>query len=152
MSSQRVIGSKSAVRASKSAPRGSKRPLRGYQEAFRGLPRRRCDREHILDPFWIRKGGPGTSKINEFCKTSYRFCDVGLLSLSRLRDPILELPGPRFRSFLAFKTAETSLGIPFGALQSRSRVLFFGSGSLQEPSKTPPRGLQAAKTAPRALQ
>ena len=48
--------------------------------------------------------------------------------------------------------AENCLGARLGALQSRSRALRFGLGGLQEPPKRPPRGLQAAKTAPRALQ
>ena len=64
----------------------------------------------------------------------------------------MDPPGLRFGSFLAPKIAETCLEIPLGAPKSRSKDLFFGPGGLQERSKRPPRGLQAAKTAPRALQ
>ena len=112
----------------------------------RRLQRRCCDSDPISTAFGTRKGSPGTSKNKEFCKTSYRFRDFGLLPSSRLRDPILDPLGLRFGSLLAVKTAETSLGIPLGALQSRSKALFSGSGGLQEPSKTPPRGLQVAKS------
>ena len=85
-----------------------------------------------MDTFWSRKGSLGTSKISVFCKTSYRFCDFGLLSSSRLRDPILDPPGLRFGSFGAPKIAETSLEIPLGALKGRSKDLFSRPGGLQE--------------------
>ena len=80
---------------------------------------------------------------------SYGFCDFGLLRSSRLRDPILDPPGLRFGSFLAVKTAETSLGIPLGAAKSCSRRLFFGLRAVQEHSKRSPRPLQEASMRPR---
>jgi len=56
-----VFGCKIAPRGSKSdshyffsAPRASKSAPRGSQEAFRRLPRRRCDRGPVLDPFLTR--------------------------------------------------------------------------------------------------
>ena len=48
--------------------------------------------------------------------------------------------------------AENCLGTRLGAPKSELRALWFGPGGLQELSERPPRGLQAAKTTPRALQ
>ena len=61
-------------------------------------------------------------------------------------------PMLRFGRFLAPKIAETCLEIPLGAPKSRSKDLLFGPGGIQGRSKRPPRGLQAARTAPRALK
>ena len=74
------LGSKSAPRRPKSdsniffsAPRASKRAPRGYQEAFGGLPRRRCDWEPILEPFWTRFWRPRPLKIEVFVREVLRF-------------------------------------------------------------------------------
>ena len=83
---------------------------------------------------------------------SSKFCDFAVFSSSRLRDPILDAPGLRFGSLLAPGLAETSLLGGLGPSKGRFAITFFGSGGLQERSERLPRGLQAAKTAPRALQ
>ena len=62
------------------------------------------------------------------------------------------LLGSILGAFAPHMIAESCLGSRLGALKSRSRALFVGPGGFQEPSKTPPRGPKAAKTAPRALQ
>ena len=120
--------------------------MRGSQEAFRGLQRRCCDWDPVLTPFWGRHKSMISRK--RYCI----FRDFAFFNPDSIWDPILDPPGLRFGSFLGCKIAETSLGILLGALKSRSRALSSGLGGLQEPSKTPPRGLHAAKTAPRALQ
>ena len=110
----------------------------------------------IGNQFWTRSGpvfgGPGPSKLRFSCQRYCNFCDFAFFNQDSIWDPILDPPGLRFGSFLAPKIAETCLEIPLGAPKSRSKDLFFGPGGLQGRSKRPPRGLQPAKTAPRALQ
>ena len=103
-------------------------------------------------PFGPVFGGPGPSKLRLSRERYCIFCDFAFFNPDPIWDPILDSPGLPFGSALAPKIAETCLEIPLGAPKSRSKDLFFGPGGLQERSKRPPRGLQAAKIAPRALQ
>ena len=75
-----------------------------------------------------------------------------IFSLSRFRTPFWTHFGHHFGSSLAPMLAESCLGTRLGAPKSELRALWFGPGGLQELSERPPRGLQAAKTTPRALQ
>jgi hypothetical protein len=128
-------GPKSAPRDFFSAPRASESAPRGSQEAFRGLPRRRCDREPILDPFLTPKSEPGTSKIKEILCTVVKNQGFAIFSSTRFRTSIWDPFGLRFGTLLALKMAETCLWIPLGAPKSRSGDLFFGPGDPQERSK-----------------
>ena len=99
------------------------------------LEQRCCDLDPVLVVFWSRKGTPGTSKIKEFCETSFNICDFAIFNPESILDPILDPPGLRFGSLLAPKMAETCLEIRLGPAKSSSRLLFFGS-------KRPTRGFQ----------
>ena len=133
---------------SQEAPRALQEALKRLFEGFRV-------EDEIGNQFWTRFGpvfgGPGPSKLRFSCQMYCIFCDFAFFNPDPIWDPILESPGLPFGSALAPKIAETSLEIPLGAPNSRSKDLFFGPGGLQERSKRPPRGLQAAKIAPRAL-
>ena len=94
--------------------------------------------------------GPRPSKLSFSCERYCIFCDFACCNPDPIWDPILDPPGLSFGSALAPKIAETCLEIPLGALKRCSKDLFFGPGGLQERSTRPSRGLQAAKTAPRA--
>ena len=97
-------------------------------------------------------GGPGPSKLRFSCERYCIFCDFAFFNPDPIWDPMLDPPGLSFGSALAPKIAETCLEIPLGAPKSLSKDLFPGPGGPQGRSKRFPRGLQAAKTAPRALQ
>ena len=98
-----------------SAPRRSKSVSRGSQEAFSRHLALKMRFEAILHQISPLTRGLGTAQIKEFCKTSSKFCDFALFSSSRLRESIWDPPGFPFGTLLA----ETSLGIPLGAAQSR---------------------------------
>ena len=100
------------------------------------LEQRCCDLDPVLVVFWSRKGTPGTSKIKEFCETSFNICDFAIFNPESILDPILDPPGLRFGSFLAPKMAETCLEIRLGPAKSSSRLLFV---RLQEANKRVPK-------------
>ena len=105
-----------------------------------------------MDPVLTPQEDPGTSKIIEIIMKNNSFQRNRTFELESLLDLVLAPFGHPFWSLLATKMAETCLEIPLGTPKSRSRDVFFGPGGLQERSKRLPRGIQAAKTAPRALQ
>ena len=141
---------------SKSAPRAPQEGPRGFQEALKRLLEGFRVEDEIGNRFGTRSGlvfgGPGASQFRFSCKMYCIFRDFAFFNLDPIGNTILDLPGLPFWSALAPKIVETSLEIPLGAPKSRSKDLFFGPGGLQERSKRPPRGLQPARTAPRALQ
>ena len=103
-----------------------------------------CESGSLLYRLRPPTGRPGTSKIKEFCKKSYEFLTLAVLSSSRLLESILDLLGLPFGTLLATKMAETCLGNRLGPAQSRSRLLLFGPGGFQERSKRLPRAVQEA--------
>ena len=135
---------------------GSKRLQERLQKALKRLFEGFRVEDEIGNQFWTSFGplfgGPGLLKLRFSCKKYCIFCDFAFFNPDSISDPILNPPGLRLGSLLAPKIAETCLEIPLGAPKSRSKDLFFGPGGLQGRSKRPPRGLQPAKTAPRALQ
>ena len=95
-----TFSAKMALRALKMHSRQSKSPPRGFQETFLAPSASVLQFGPCFCPVWVPKA---TSRINECCQTSLKFCDFALFSSSRLRDPILDPPGLRFGSLLAFK-------------------------------------------------
>ena len=87
-------------------------------------------------------GGPGTLKLNGFCKTSSKFCDFAFISSSRLRDPIWDPPGLRFGSLQAVKMPPRPPQGRTRHAQEHPRGLQDNSKSAREASQTTPRSLQ----------
>ena len=128
---------KRGPRALKMPSRRFKSPPRTFQEAFKKpfwhLQHRCCDSDPVLVPFLSQKRSPRTLKIKEFRETSSKFCDFALFSSSRLRDPILDPPGLRFGSLLAFE-------MPPRPSQERPRHAQERPRGLQDHSKSPKSG------------
>ena len=153
----------SAPRAPQDGPRAIQtsffrlqEPPRELQEAIKRLLEGFRVEDAIGNRVWTRFGpvfgGPGPSKLRCSCDTYCIFCDFAFFNPDPIWGPILDPPGLPFGRLSAPKIVETSLEISLGAPKGRSKDLFFGPGGLQERSKRPPRGLQAARTARRALQ
>ena len=124
-----------ALEAAKSVPRGFQEPICSYQAA-------KLQSEAIFCRCWRPKGSPGTSKIKEFCKTSSNFCGFAVFSSSRLRDLILDPPGLRFGSLLAFK-------MPPRPSQERPRQAQERPRSFQDPPKSAQDTFKTAQRAPK---
>ena len=69
-------------------------------------------------------GDPGPLKIRFSCKNYCIFCDFAIFNPDSILDPILDLLGLRFGSFLTPKMVETCLEIRLGPPKSGSRLLF----------------------------
>ena len=88
--------------------------------------------------------------MTKLAETSYIRGDSAVFSSKHFLSSIRETLGLLLGSLLAPKMAQTSLGIPLGPAQSRSRRLFFGPRAAQDRSKKPPRPLQEAFRRPRS--
>ena len=132
-----------------SAPEASKNAPRASLEAFRGSPRRRCDLEPILTPFWARFWRPWTYKKYGFRVRGIAFFVISPLSIrNRFWTPFWTFPGSFGGAFWPPRWLQPVLRFLLERPRAAQRIFFSAPRGEKEGSK---KGAKKG-TLPRALR